>query len=197
MRASSTAKAIPSLLKLGGAGLSLSLLGMLPAGAHGLADAGLAGGATHPLLGIDHLLLLAAVGTTSALAAPVLLWLAAAAAVIGGVCGSLGANLPGSELLAALVITALGAALLRHLHRNQVGLGLLGTALTAAVAVHAMLHGLESSGQPGWWLGAALSSCLVVGMTHLGLQRLNPSLRRTVPGALVVASSVLAIAAAI
>ena len=51
-----------SLLLSSAAGLSLSLLSALPASAHGGADAGLIGGALHPLLGIDHLLLLVGVG---------------------------------------------------------------------------------------------------------------------------------------
>ena len=39
------------------AGLGLSLLSALPAGAHGIAGSGLVAGASHPLLGLDHLLL--------------------------------------------------------------------------------------------------------------------------------------------
>lgn len=199
MRAPGTPQALTSLLWPVGAGLGLSLLGLLPAGAHGTADAGLLGGAIHPLLGLDHLLLLLAVGTTSALAGAALLWVAAAAAVLGACFGSLGGSLPGAEILAALVITALSAVLLQHLRRQQrersAGWGLVATVLAAAVALHAMLHGLESSGQPAWWLGAGLSSVAVVGITHLGISRMQPRLAQVIPAAVAVGSAALAVAA--
>lgn len=198
MRAPISPKALLTVLQMGVAGLGLSLLGMLPAAAHGTASAGMVGGASHPLLGIDHLLLLLAVGTTSALAGPALLGLAAAGAVAGALIGSFGGNLPGAELLAALAITALGAALLwqqrqRHDRAGEgAGAAVLAAVLTAAVAVHALLHGLESSGQASWWLGAALSSCLVVGVTHVGISRLKPGLQQSIPTALVLLSSAMA-----
>ncbi|MDP4707983.1 MAG: HupE/UreJ family protein, partial [Cyanobium sp. MAG_237] len=72
------------------AGLALSLLSTLPAGAHGLASAGLAAGASHPLLGLDHLLLLLGVGGAAALAGPSLLLVALAAAIGGSLYGALG-----------------------------------------------------------------------------------------------------------
>jgi len=115
--------------------------------------------------------------------------------VAGALIGSFGGNVPGAELLAALVITALGAALLwqqgRQRH-NQAGSGVLAAVLTAAVAVHALLHGLESSGQASWWLGAAASSCFVVGVTHLGISHLKPSLRQAIPAALMLLSAAMA-----
>ena len=55
-----------TVLAAAAAGLALSLLSTLPAGAHGLASAGLAAGASHPLLGLDHLLLLLGVGGAAA-----------------------------------------------------------------------------------------------------------------------------------
>ena len=61
----------PSLRQLAAAaGLALSLLSALPAGAHGLASGGLVAGASHPLLGLDHLLLLVGVGGATALGGP-------------------------------------------------------------------------------------------------------------------------------
>jgi len=195
MRAPISPKALLPLLQMGAAGLGLSLLGMLPAAAHGTAAAGMLGGAGHPLLGLDHLLLLLAVGTTSALAGPALLALAAGAAVAGALIGSFGGSLPGAELLAALVITALGAALLwqqRRQRHDQPGAVVLAAVLAAAVALHALLHGLESSGQASWWLGAAVSSCLVVGLTHLSISRLKPSLRQAIPAILMLLSAAMA-----
>ena len=93
------------------AGLALSLLSTLPAGAHGQASAGLAAGASHPLLGLDHLLLLLGVGGAAALAGPSLLLVALAAAIAGGLYGALGGNMPGAEVLAALMVSGLGLAL--------------------------------------------------------------------------------------
>jgi len=168
MRAPISPKALLPLLQMGAAGLGLSLLGMLPAAAHGTAAAGMLGGAGHPLLGLDHLLLLLAVGTTSALAGPALLALAAGAAVAGALIGSFGGSLPGAELLAALVITALGAALLWQQRRQR-------------------------HDQPGAVvLAAAVSSCLVVGLTHLSISRLKPSLRQAIPAILMLLSAAMA-----
>ena len=65
-----TSTTLRQLAPAAAAGLALSLLSTLPAGAHGLAGAGLAAGASHPLLGLDHLLLLLGVGGAAALAPP-------------------------------------------------------------------------------------------------------------------------------
>ncbi len=72
-----------SLLLSSAAGFGLSLLSALPASAHGGADAGLIGGALHPLLGIDHLLLLVGVGLTAAQFGPLLLGFAIGGAALG------------------------------------------------------------------------------------------------------------------
>ena len=55
-----------SLLLTGAAGLGLSLLSALPAAAHGHADASGLAGALHPLLGLDHLVLLVGIGLCAA-----------------------------------------------------------------------------------------------------------------------------------
>lgn len=191
MRASRTPNALSSLLWAGAAGLGLSLLGLMPASAHGTAAGGLLGGASHPLLGLDHLLLLVSVGVCSAIAGPALLWLAAGGAIVGALAGSLGGSLPGAELLAALAIVAVAGALLL----GQRAQGLLPLTVAGAVSIHALLHGLESSGQTSWWLGAGLSSAVVVGISHLAVSRLGPSLRQLVPSALLLLSAMLTLAA--
>jgi len=101
-----------SLLISSAAGFGLSLLSALPAGAHGSADAGVMAGALHPLLGLDHLLLLVGVGLTAARFGPLLLGFALGGAVLGSVFGSFGGQLPAAEVLAALAVSAVGAALL-------------------------------------------------------------------------------------
>ena len=175
------------------AGLALSLLSTLPAGAHGLASAGLAAGASHPLLGLDHLLLLLGVGGAAALAGPSLLLVALAAAIAGGMYGALGGNLPGAEVLAALMVSGLGLAL-----AARQGQLLLAVVLAAAVAIHAMLHGQEATGSSadllGWWLGASLCSAAVVAASFAVIRRLAPSWGRRLAGALSIGGALLALA---
>ncbi|MCP9788598.1 HupE/UreJ family protein [Cyanobium sp. Maggiore-St4-Cus] len=174
------------------AGLALSLLSTLPAGAHGLAGAGLAAGASHPLLGLDHLLLLLGVGGAAALAGPSLLLVALAAAISGGLYGALGGNLPGAEVLAALMVSGLGLALAAR--QGQ----LLAVVLAGGVAIHAMLHGQEATGSStdllGWWLGASLSSAAVVGASFAVIRQLAPSWGRRFAGALCIGGALLALA---
>jgi urease accessory protein len=186
------------------AGLGLSLLSALPAGAHGLATGGLASGASHPLLGLDHLLLLLGVGAAAALTSTSVLLVALGAAVLGSLFGSFGGNLPGAEVLAALTVSALGFTLLaRHRRKPQTGEPLAGHSLLAVVlatgvAIHAMLHGQEASGTTtallGWWIGAGLASSAVVGMSFLALRQLGPIWGLRLAGALGLAGGALALA---
>ncbi len=187
-----TSTTLRQLAPAAAAGLALSLLSTLPAGAHGLASAGLAAGASHPLLGIDHLLLLLGVGGAAALAGPSLLLVALAAAIAGGLYGALGDNLPGAEVLAALMVSGLGLALAAR--QGQ----LLAVVLASGVAIHAMLHGQEATGSSsdllGWWLGASLSSAAVVGASFAVIRQLAPSWRRRLAGALSIGGALLALA---
>ncbi|MEB3295914.1 MAG: HupE/UreJ family protein [Cyanobacteriota bacterium] len=163
------------LTLLGTASALALVLAGLPAQAHGIADTGLASGFLHPLLGIDHLLLLVGLGTVAAvLHSGLLLW-GLAGALAGGTLGQLGASLPGQEFLAALAVSGLGLMVLLALKtRREPQLSLYGALISTAVAVHALLHGLEApSGQaPSWWLGAAAASLLVSGASWLLLRRL-------------------------
>ena len=152
-----TSKLTRSLLSSAAAGLSLSLLSVLPAGAHGSAEHGVIDGALHPLLGLDHLLMLVAVGLCAAQAGRQVLGYALAGALIGSVFGSFGGQLPGAEVLAALALSAVAAVLvvvLRGLCSRQI----LALTVAGGVSVHALLHGLESSGSSFWWAGALLGS---------------------------------------
>jgi urease accessory protein len=188
-----TSKLTRSLLLSSAAGFGLSLLSTLPAGAHGNADAGVLGGALHPLLGIDHLLLLVGVGFAAAQFGPLLLGVALGGALLGSVFGSFGGHLPGAEVLAALAVSGLGAALL--LSRNLMRpLPVLGGVMGAAVAVHAMLHGQEASGTAGWWLGALLTASLVIGLSFLAGRQFNPRQSQWAAGALALLGGVLALA---
>ncbi len=163
-------------LALLGAATALALLLDQPAQAHGIAHGGLAAGFLHPISGIDHLLLLIAVGAAaSSISAQLLLW-ALAGAIGGGVFGALGGTLPAQEFLAALAISAVAVLVLRTLRSKQSPqLGACAALVAAAVAVHAMLHGLEAPADGSaslWWLGAFTGSVLVSGGSFLLLRRL-------------------------
>jgi urease accessory protein len=163
-----------SLALAAAAGLGLSLLSALPAGAHGLATAGLLQGIGHPLLGLDHLLLLLGVGASAASIDSLLLAFALAGAVLGALFGASGGNLPAAELLAAMAVVAVGLLLLLQRRRGarRPRLALAGGVIGAAVAIHAMLHGHEAPAAVDWWLGAGVSSAAVVIASFALLQRL-------------------------
>jgi len=163
-------------LALFGAASALALLLDLPAQAHGIAHGGIATGFLHPISGVDHLLLLVGIGAAaSCISAQLLLW-ALAGAIGGGVFGAMGGTLPAQEFLAALAITAVAVLVLRSLRsRQSPQLGACAALVAAAVAVHAMLHGLEAPADGSallWWLGAFNGSLLVSGGSFLALRRL-------------------------
>jgi urease accessory protein len=160
-------------LALAGGATALALLLAQPAQAHGIANGGIAAGFLHPISGVDHLLLLVSVGAAGAVISPQLLLWALAGAIGGGVFGALGGTLPAQELLAALAITAVAVLVLRS--QQSPRLGGCAALVAGAVAVHAMLHGLEApvDGSAAlWWLGALSGSVLVSGGSLLLLRRL-------------------------
>lgn len=177
------------------AGLGLSLLSGLPAQAHGIADAGFSTGFSHPITGLDHLLLLVGVGGVAAFMGGSVLLFALVGAVAGAVVGSLGGDLPGAELLAALAISAMGVVILASQRSGRSPqLGLIGTLVALAIAVHALLHGQEASGGASWWLGAALGSTLAVAVSYGVLRQAHIRWTVVVAAVLTVAGVVLAFA---
>ncbi len=177
------------------AGLGLSLLSAVPAQAHGVADAGLLAGASHPLLGLDHLLLLLGVGGVASYIGSTVLLFALGGALVGAVLGSFGGNLPGAEVWAALAVSALGLLLLRvQGSPRSPELGVVGAVVAAAVAVHALLHGQEASGTLSWWLGAGLASTAVVAGSFVLLRRLDNRWTLALAAGLSLAGLALAVA---
>jgi urease accessory protein len=158
---------------------ALALVLAQPVQAHGLAQGGLAAGVLHPLIGVDHLLLLITVGAAAAgLSIHLLLW-AVAGAIGGGVMGAMGGTLPAPELLAALAIPAVALLVVHSLRLPQspraAGVGA-GALVALAVAIHALLHGQAAAvaaAAGSWWLGAAAASALVVGATVWLVRRLS------------------------
>lgn len=189
-----TPQATRQLALAAAAGLGLSLLSALPAGAHGVATGGLVAGASHPLLGLDHLLLLVGVGGAAALVGPAVLLAALAGAMGGSLFGAFGGSLPAAEVLAALAVSALGVTLLVRRRQSP----LLAVVLAAGVAIHAMLHGQEATGTAasllGWWCGAALASTAVVTASFLTLRHLGPSWTLRLAAGLGLAGGLLALA---
>jgi urease accessory protein len=184
-------------LALFGAASALALLLDQPAQAHGIAHGGIAAGFLHPITGADHLLLLLGVGAAAShIYSQLLLW-ARAGAIGGGVFGALGGTLPAQEFLAALAITAVAVLVLRSLRSKQSPrLGACSALVAAAVAVHAMLHGLEAPADSSaalWWLGAFSGSVLVSGGSFLLLRRLPVAWTRGVCLLLALCGGVVAL----
>lgn len=184
-------------LALFGGAAALALLLDKPAQAHGIAHGGVAAGFLHPISGVDHLLLLIAVGAAaSCISTQLLLW-ALAGSVVGGVFGAMGGTLPAHEFLAALAISAVAVLVLSCLRSKQgPQLGACAALVASAVAVHAMLHGLEApvDGSAAlWWLGAFAGSVLVSGVSYLLLRRLPLAWTRGVALLLALCGGVAAL----
>jgi urease accessory protein len=165
---------------------SAAILGTHPALAHGIASGGVTGGLTHPLLGLDHLVMLMAVGTAASLISSQLLLWAVGGAAIGAALGSAGTSVAFAEMLAALAISAVGALTLlagrfAKTSNPDALTTISGFVVGAGVSLHAMLHGLEAPKDSStllWWSGALLSSALVCGGTYLLLKKLPVSVSK-------------------
>ena len=183
-----------------------TLLGTHPAQAHGNAASGLLGGLTHPLLGLDHLLMLLAVGAAASALSPRLLLWAAAGAVGGAAAGAWGVQVPAAEVWAALAVAAVGGLTLvatrattpaRDVLRLNGLDSLIGLVVAASVAIHACLHGQEAPVDGTtlqWWSGALLSSALVCGAGYKLFTSLPVSVTKAAAGAFLALGGFLALA---
>jgi urease accessory protein len=174
----------------------------IPAQAHGgaatgVGAVGLIGGVVHPLLGLDHLTLLLAVGAAAASVSWQLLVWAFAGALAGAAIGATGGAMPGAEGLAALAISAVGLLLLSAGKVAKGGTGRLGgVVVAAALAIHAMLHGLEAPQDSStwiWWSGALLSSACICGGAAVLFKQLPAPWIKGLALAFVLIGGVLAV----
>jgi len=172
-----------------------------PAHAHGGAAAGVGavgviGVVVHPLLGLDHLTLLLAVGASAAAISWQLLFWAFAGALAGAAIGATGGVIPGAEGLAALAICAVGLLLLSAGKVARLGPSpLAGVAVAAALAIHAMLHGLEAPQEGStwiWWGGGLVSSACLCGGAALQFKQLPAPWTKVLALAFVLIGVVLA-----
>ncbi|MCP9890322.1 HupE/UreJ family protein [Cyanobium sp. Aljojuca 7D2] len=179
---------------------SVVVLGTHPALAHSTAAGGALGGLTHPLLGLDHLFMLMAVGTAASFISSQLLLWALGGAVIGAAIGFTGFTIASAEVMAALAISAVGALTLlggrfaKTSNPNALTT-ISGVVVGAGVSIHAMLHGLEAPKDSStllWWSGALLSSVLVCGGTYLLLKKLPVSVSKAAAVAFLAIGGFLA-----
>jgi urease accessory protein len=179
---------------------SAVILGTHPALAHGIASGGVTGGLTHPLLGLDHLFMLMAVGTAASfISAQLLLW-ALGGAAIGAAIGFTGFTVASAEVMAALAISAVGALTLlagrfAKTSNHNALTTISGVVVGSGVTIHAMLHGLEAPKDSTtllWWSGALLSSVLVCGGSYLLLKKLPVSVSKAAAIAFLAIGGLLA-----
>jgi urease accessory protein len=179
---------------------SLVGLGAFPSQAHGLAAGGALGGLAHPLLGVDHLLMLLAVGTAASLLSSQLLFWALGGGLIGAICGIQQWSVPLAEVLAAMAIVAVASMAI--LGRGKLGADrsfqlLSGVVVGTGVAIHGLLHGLEAPSQGAdllWWSGTLISSVALCGGTTLSLRRLPRQCGRAVALAVLLSGGGMVLA---
>lgn len=154
-------------------------LGALPAEAHGTAAGGFMAGLGHPLLGLDHLLMLLAVGVAASQLNILLLAWALGGGLVGALAGQGGWTWPVMESLAALAIVAVAALTLvwsGQGHGDRVIQRLSGLVVGIGLAIHGSLHGMEApTGDTRllWWAGVFLTSSLVCGSTAVLMSRMG------------------------
>ncbi len=136
-----------------------------------------ASGFAHPLMGLDHLAAMIAVGFWAAMARGKRIWIWPAAFVVamlaGGVIGRAGIELPHVEPVIALSVVVLGVLVATGV-RAPVWLG--ATLIAVFAIFHGHAHGAEAPAEG--WAGYALGFAAATALLHLvgigagiGLQR--------------------------
>jgi urease accessory protein len=141
-------------------------------------------GFVHPLMGLDHLAAMIAVGLWAAMAGGKRIWIWPAAFVIamlaGGFSGHAGIELPQVEPVIAISVVVLGMLLAVGVSAPIV----IGAVLIAAFAIfHGHAHGAEASVEG--WAGYAFGFTAATALLHLAGIGVGIGLQRSV-GALPV-----------
>lgn len=158
---------------------------------------GFATGLAHPILGLDHLLAMVAVGVWAALAGGRAIWAAPAtflaAMLVSGLVGFGAAELALVEhvILASVIVLGLAVALLLRLP-----LPAALVLLAVFGAAHGYAHGLEGTGQASYVAGFLVATAALHGAgIALGLfvQRRGQAVARLAGGAIAVGGVALAV----
>ncbi len=159
-------------------------------------EAGFAEGLAHPLLGLDHLIAMLAIGVVAALMGGRARW-AVPAAFLGGmlVFGLLGVGRAESDLAEHVIIASiivLGGVMALSMRAPLV---LVAAAAVVFGAAHGYAHGSEGTGDPGYLAGFMLSTAalhaagIAVGLWIAGRAAVVP---RALGGVIALSGVVLA-----
>lgn len=180
------------------------VLAATPAAAHtgvgGIAS--LRDGLLHPMGGLDHVLAMVAVGIWAGMVGGRALWAWPAAflafMMLGGVLGFAYLALPAVELVIALSVVVLGAAIAAGFRTSVAS----GTAVCAAFALfHGYAHGAEMSAEAGiigYAAGFLAATALLHGLgigAALVVAQQAPGMTRLAGGGVAVAGAVLLVGA--
>lgn len=173
------------------------VLALLPAAvlAHPHHDhaGGFGAGLAHPILGLDHLLAMVAVGLWAALAGGRARWALPgaflAAMALTGLAGAGGAELALVEHVILASVIVLGAAVALAL-RAPLGMAVVLVAVFGAA--HGWAHGVEGQGGLDYAAGFLLATAALHGL-GLGLGRLGPWALRLAGGAVALGGAALAV----
>jgi urease accessory protein len=134
---------------------------------HGDAAGGFAGGLAHPLLGIDHMLVMVAVGVWAAQSGGAAVWKVPLAFVVtllvGAVAGLAGIGLPGIEPMIAASVVVLGLVISA---RARLAPWLAGLLVAAFALFHGQAHMAElpvGASALTYIIGFALTTALLHG----------------------------------
>jgi urease accessory protein len=130
--------------------IAAGVLAAAPAGAHtGVPAGGMLDGAVHPVLGLDHLLAIMAVGVLAVLlrgrlAVATLPLAFVGGMVAGGVVGLAGAGLPGVEVIIAASVVGVGVLVASGRSAAAIPAGWLVGMTALAGTAHGHAHGAEA-----------------------------------------------------
>lgn len=182
------------------AAFAVVALEAFPSHAHGVVSGGPVAGLVHPLLGLDHLLMLLAVGTAASQISFQLLGWALGGGLLGAVAGLFAWNLPSAEALASLAVALVAGMVVVRGHaggwRSTAVQRLSGAVVGLGLAIHGLLHGLEAptgAAALSWWSGALITSVVVCAGSAILLRRLPQRWGTVMAMAMVVAGGLLAV----